>query len=95
MFRKSIKLDYTGWVAVHAILASSILIFATIHLFKVNKYMSKQAMLVIWIAQIVIWVGIGIYLRVLKPLDRQGPLVVEKWSMSRILIPSTSNPKEK
>lgn len=79
MFRKSIKLDYTGWVAVHAILASSILIFATIHLFKVNKYMSKQAMLVIWIAQIVIWVGIGIYLRVLKPLAiAKVPFVVEK-----------------
>ena len=68
VLRKEIKLDYNAWHGVHDLLAIGIGVFALIHLVKVNYYMAMPAMQVCWIIQAVIWLGITIYVRVLKPL---------------------------
>lgn len=88
--RKEMRLDYNTWHIGHDILAIGIAVFALIHLVKVNYYMAMPAMQVCWIIQAVIWIGMTVYVRILKPLAiKQQPYTVDRiveeipdtWSM--------------
>ena len=79
VLRKEIKLDYNAWHVIHDLLAIGIVFFAFIHLKKVNYYTAMPAMRISWIVQAVIWVGITIYVRILKPLAiKRRPYTVHK-----------------
>jgi predicted ferric reductase len=79
VLRKEIKLDYNAWHSIHDLLTIVIAIFALIHLVKVNYYMAIPAMQVCWVLQAVIWIGITIYVRLLKPLAiKKRPYIVNK-----------------
>jgi len=79
VLRKEMKLDYNTWHSIHDLLAIGIAVFALIHLVKVNYYMATPAMQICWIIQAVIWIGITIYVRILKPLViKQRPYMVSK-----------------
>ncbi len=67
VLRKEIKISYDGWHLIHDILAAAIAVFALIHIFKVNYYISYPAMKWAWILEAVIWVGMTIYSRFIKP----------------------------
>ena len=82
VLRKEIKLDYNAWHWVHDLLAVGIAVFALIHLVKVNYYMAIPAMQVSWIIQAVIWLGITIYVRVLKPLA----IMKRPYKVSQIIL---------
>ena len=71
VLRKELRMDYNAWHGLHDLLALLIAVFALIHLVKVNYYMSAPAMQIAWLVELVIWVGITFYVRVLKPLAIQ------------------------
>jgi predicted ferric reductase len=79
VLRKELRMDYNRWHIGHDILAMGIAVFALIHLVKVNYYMAVPAMQVCWIIQAVIWIGMTVYVRILKPLSiKQRPYFVDK-----------------
>ncbi len=79
VLRKELRMDYNAWHGLHDLLALVIAVFAIIHMIKVNYYMAAPAMQIAWIIQVVIWVGLTIYVRVIKPLViKQRPYVVSK-----------------
>jgi len=79
VLRKELRLDYNAWHGLHDLLALAIAVFALIHLLKVNYFMSAPAMRAAWLVELLIWVGITFYVRVLKPLAMQRrPYVVER-----------------
>ena len=67
VLRKEIKISYDGWHLIHDLLAAAIAVFALIHILKVNYYISYPAMKWVWIIEAVIWVGMTIYTRIIKP----------------------------
>lgn len=69
VLRKEMRIGYNAWHAIHDLLAFAIVVFALIHLVKVNYYMSVPAMQAAWIAEAVIWIGLTVYVRVIKPLQ--------------------------
>jgi predicted ferric reductase len=79
VLRKELRLDYNAWHGIHDLLALIIAVFAIIHMFAVNYYMAAPAMQLAWIIQIIIWAGLTIYVRLIKPLAiKQRPYVVNK-----------------
>jgi len=79
VLRKEIKLDYNTWHIIHDLLALAIAIFAWIHIYKVNFYTAQPAMLAVWVVEAIIWGGMIVYIRLLKPLHiRKRPFKVKK-----------------
>jgi len=90
VLRKMLKLDYTVWLLLHDIFTVLIAVFGLIHIFKVNHYTSTPAMTIAWIIEIVIWAGLSIYIRLIKPLHlakipykvhKVVPESVDTWSI--------------
>ena len=79
VLRKELRMDYNAWHGLHDLLALLIAVFALIHLVKVNYYMSAPAMQIAWLVELVIWVGITFYVRVLKPLAHPAP-ALQSWT---------------
>ncbi|MCG7852213.1 MAG: ferric reductase-like transmembrane domain-containing protein, partial [Methanosarcinaceae archaeon] len=79
VLRKEIKLNYNAWHGIHDLLALVIAVFAVIHLFKVNFYMSNPIMQYVWIFEVIIWGAVTIYVRIHKPLQIQKrPFVIDQ-----------------
>jgi len=79
VLRKEIKLDYNTWHIIHDLLALAIAIFAWIHIYKVNFYTAQPAMLAVWVVEAIIWGGMIVHIRLLKPLHiRKRPFKVKK-----------------
>lgn len=68
VLRKQLHLDYDKWHWGHDFLAIGIAVFSLIHIFKVNYYTRMPAMTIWWILQAILWTGLTLYMRVLKPL---------------------------
>jgi len=79
VLRKEIKISYDGWHLIHDLLAAAIAVFALIHIFKVNYYVSYPAMKWAWIFEAAIWAGMTIYVRIVKPaLILKKPFTVKE-----------------
>lgn len=79
VLRLEVKLGYDAWHLLHDILAMVIAGFALVHIFKVNYYMSTPVMKVLWVFQAFIWLGMTIYMRIVKPLIMlKHPFVVDQ-----------------
>ncbi|BBB47685.1 ferredoxin reductase family protein [Pelolinea submarina] len=90
VLRKELKLDYNAWHGLHDLLALIIVVFAVIHLLKVNYYMNASAMRIAWLVEVVIWAGMALYMRLIKPwqLSRRPfkvariiPEVADTWTL--------------
>ncbi len=68
IFRRKLNMDYTHWLLLHDMLTLGLLTFGLIHMFRVNYFMRFSAMTAAWIALLVLWIGIGIYMRLVRPL---------------------------
>lgn len=79
VLRKELRLSYNTWHAVHDLLALGIAVFALIHIVKVNYYFSAPAMKAAWVVEALIWIGMTLYLRFIKPLQMKAkPFQVDK-----------------
>lgn len=68
VLRKMIKLDYTVWLLLHDIFTVIIAVFGLIHIFKVNHYTGMTSVRWVWIIIMAIWIGLSLYIRLIKPL---------------------------
>lgn len=79
VLRQEVKFDYNFWHTLHEVLALAIGVFALVHIFRVNYYLSSPAMTAVWIVEAAIWGGAIIYARVIKPLNiKKRPYKVGK-----------------
>jgi len=79
VLRQEVKLGYNAWHLLHDLLAMAIAVFALIHIFKVNYYTATPAMTIVWIIEAIIWLGMTVYIRAIKPLKMiRQPFVVER-----------------
>jgi predicted ferric reductase len=68
VLRTDLKLDYNAWHGIHDLLAAAIAVFALIHISKVNYYASTAAVKWVWAFEVLIWVGMTVYVRIIKPI---------------------------
>ncbi|MEL7644694.1 MAG: ferric reductase-like transmembrane domain-containing protein [Anaerolineaceae bacterium] len=79
IFRKQLKISYTTWLLIHDLLTLVILVFGLLHMFQRNYYMRDTAMTIAWIILMVIWGGLALYIRLIRPLIlAKHPFAVEK-----------------
>ena len=90
VLRKELKLDYDAWHGLHDLLALTIVVFALIHLLKVNYYMNASAMRIAWLVEGIIWAVMMVYMRMIKPwiiasrpfkVARVVPEVADTWTL--------------
>lgn len=78
-FRKEIKLDYKIWLISHDVLAVALFVAALVHVFNVRLYTARKAMVGLWILEAVIWLGLTLWIRVIRPLIlAKNPYVVKE-----------------
>ena len=68
IFRKKLKISYTTWLLIHDLLTLVIMVFGLMHMFQRNYYMRDTAMTIAWVILIVIWGGLALYIRLIRPL---------------------------
>ncbi len=68
VYRQSLKLSYERWRILHTILAVVMLLTAMLHIFGVDYYLSMPWQRGLWIVLTVLWLGLILNTRVLKPL---------------------------
>jgi predicted ferric reductase len=79
VLRKEVKLGYDLWHSLHDLLAGIIAVFALVHIFKVNYYTATPVMTFVWIFEAAIWVGMTLYVRVIKPVKMsRRPFLVDR-----------------
>lgn len=79
VLRTDLKLDYNAWHGIHDMLAAFIAVFALIHIAKVNYYSSTAAVKWVWAFEVFIWVGMTLYVRLIKPTQMlKRPFVVKE-----------------
>ncbi len=65
--RKQIKLQYESWRLIHDILSFGAVGLGLLHIFGVGYYSTGPVAYVMWSALVVLWTGLFIYVRLLKP----------------------------
>lgn len=68
VWRKEVRLKYEPWKALHGFLALGALVLAYLHIFGVRYYTATLAQQVLWVLLAALWLGMLLYVRVLKPL---------------------------
>lgn len=67
VWRKALEIKYESWRAIHDLLAVLIAVMALYHMFNVNYHMSNPLQRGFWGLMAVIWAGMMLYIRVIKP----------------------------
>jgi len=70
--RQVLGLKYEPWKFLHGVLAVLALALAFVHIFGVRYHTSTPAQQVLWVVLGAIWLGMIVYIRVLKPLALSG-----------------------
>jgi len=68
VYRKQLKIEYTRWRIWHGIFSATAVIFAMVHVLLVGNYINTPLKQVLWIAYGTFWVGLLIWIRILKPI---------------------------
>jgi 3-phenylpropionate/trans-cinnamate dioxygenase ferredoxin reductase subunit len=68
IWRKNIRFEYTKWRIWHGILAIFIVITAMVHVILAGHYINTPLKQVLWIGYGVFWVGLLVYVRIIKPV---------------------------
>lgn len=66
--RKELGIQYESWRLVHALLAAAAAILALVHVFRADHYLALPLQRAIWIAVPALWLGMVLYVRVIRPL---------------------------
>jgi predicted ferric reductase len=68
LWRKRLKIEYTRWRIWHGILATVVIALASTHVVLARHYLNTPLKQTLWIAYGIFWVGLLVYIRVLKPI---------------------------
>ncbi len=68
IWRKPLKIEYTNWRIWHGVLATLVIALAIIHVVLARHYLNTPWKQALWITYGVFWVGLLVYVRVLKPI---------------------------
>ncbi len=68
MWRKRLKIEYTRWRISHGILATAAVALAMAHIVLAGHYVNTPAKRVLWVGYGLFWIGLLVYVRLLKPL---------------------------
>lgn len=71
VFRRQLRLRYGVWQATHAVLAVAVVVTALLHVLLVGYYVREWWEQTIWIAYSAAFVGLGVWVRIVKPLLRR------------------------
>lgn len=78
LWRKPLKIHYDAWRIGHGLLATAAVALAMAHIVLVGHHVGTPAKRALWIGYGVFWVGLLVYVRVIKPwLEMRRPYVVE------------------
>ncbi len=69
LWRKQLKIEYTSWRIWHGILAIVVVALAIIHVVLARHYLNTPLKQALWIAYGVFWVGLLVYVRLVKPIQ--------------------------
>ena len=79
VWRKQLRIPYEPWRLMHGVLATAGIVFAMAHVIGVNHYVGAPYKRVFWVALAVVWIGVLVYVRVVKPWIMLGrPYEVEE-----------------
>lgn len=79
LYRMRLRIEYTAWRIWHGILATAIVALAMAHIVLARHYLNTPTKQVLWIALGLFWVGLLVYVRIIKPiLLMRQPYEVEK-----------------
>lgn len=70
IFRRRLRVSYKVWQISHWLLALTVLVAAMTHVLLVNYYLKDPWQRVVWQVLTLLFVGLGLWVRVLKPLLR-------------------------
>jgi predicted ferric reductase len=70
VYRSKLRISYPVWQALHAALALTIVITALAHVLLIGYYVDEVWEKALWIAYSAIFVWIGVWVRLVKPLQR-------------------------
>ncbi len=68
VWRKPLKIEYTNWRIWHGILATLVIALAITHVVLARHYLNTPWKQALWVTYGVFWVGLLIYVRILKPI---------------------------
>ncbi len=68
LWRVQLRLQYEVWRLSHGILATLIILLAMLHVLGVGHYINSPLQRGLWIALTVIWIGLLVYVRIIKPI---------------------------
>lgn len=71
LWRQRLRLSYQTWQFLHAILALTVVTAAMVHVVLVGYYLEQPAHAALWLLLTVLFVGLGLWVRVIKPLVRR------------------------
>ncbi|MGA1836963.1 ferric reductase-like transmembrane domain-containing protein [Herbiconiux sp. 11R-BC] len=78
VFRQRLRMSYETWQATHAVLALLVVVTALAHVLLVGYYVRQWWEQLLWIVLSAAFVGLGVWVRLLKPaLRKRRPWVVE------------------
>jgi len=67
VWRKRLKIEYSNWRIWHGILAVAVVALAMAHIVLARHYLNTPLKQVLWIAYGFFWIGLLVYVRVIKP----------------------------
>ena len=68
VWRQWLRLSYEAWRILHNILSVGVIGFSLFHIFRVDYYTSLPLQRVLWVIYGIIWGGMILYIRLVKPL---------------------------
>lgn len=84
IWRKELKIEYTSWRIWHGILAMVVVALVIIHVVLARHYLNTPWKQALWIAYGLIWTGLLLYTRIIKPfLLLRQPYAVESITAER------------
>ncbi|MBV9002852.1 MAG: ferric reductase-like transmembrane domain-containing protein, partial [Solirubrobacterales bacterium] len=79
--RRQLRLSYETWQLLHSLLAVAVVVTALLHVLLVGYYVDQPWEKALWIAMSVGFVALGVWVRIIKPLQRWR----HKWQVIDLL----------
>ncbi len=96
VFRQRLRIRYETWQITHAVLAVAVVITALLHVLLVGYYVREWWEQLLWIVLSVAFIGLGVWVRLLKPALRQRrPWVVESIEREAGVTTITIHPRDR
>lgn len=84
IWRKALKIDYSSWRIWHGVLATAAVALSMTHIVLARHYLNLPWKQALWIAYGIFWVGLLVYVRIIKPLLLlRNPYLVERVTAER------------